>query len=129
VLVADDRSVIGRFNLRDIENGSAVLGYRIERQVARRGVATATVHQLCRDAATTFGLRVIRAATPTRTSPPSESWPEPAPSWSVPPTPVSSAGSRAAGRSAGVDGRSAGRCTLALFEQVFEQLVRERTPS
>ena len=63
VLVADDGSVIGRFNLRDIENGSAVLGYRVDQQVARRGVATRTVDQLCRDAVTTFGLRVIRAAT------------------------------------------------------------------
>lgn len=63
VLVADDGSVIGRFNLRDIGDGSAVLGYRVAHHVAGRGVATATVEQLCRDAARTFGLRVIRAAT------------------------------------------------------------------
>jgi ribosomal-protein-alanine N-acetyltransferase len=63
VLVADDASIIGRFNLRGFDNGSAVLGYRVAEQVASRGVATATVEQLCRDAASTFGLRVIRAAT------------------------------------------------------------------
>lgn len=63
VLVADDGSIIGRFNLRDIDNGSAVLGYRVARHVAGRGVATTTVDQLCREAASTQGLRVIRAAT------------------------------------------------------------------
>jgi ribosomal-protein-alanine N-acetyltransferase len=62
VLVADDGSVIGRFNLRDIDHGSAVLGYRVAAQVAGRGVATATVEELCREAAT-WGLRVVRAAT------------------------------------------------------------------
>ena len=63
VLVADDGSVIGRFNLRNIGNGSAVLGYRVAQHVAGRGVATATVDKLCQEAATTFGLRTIRAAT------------------------------------------------------------------
>jgi ribosomal-protein-alanine N-acetyltransferase len=63
VLAADDGSIIGRFNLRNIEHGSADLGYRVAQHVAGRGVATTTVDQLCRDAATTFGLRMIRAAT------------------------------------------------------------------
>ena len=63
VLVAEDGAILGRFNLRDIANGSAVLGYRVAENVAGHGVATTTVDQLCREAATTFGLRTIRAAT------------------------------------------------------------------
>jgi ribosomal-protein-alanine N-acetyltransferase len=54
---------LGRFNLRDIANGSAVLSYRVAENVAGHGVATTTIDQLCREAATTFGLRTIRAAT------------------------------------------------------------------
>jgi [ribosomal protein S5]-alanine N-acetyltransferase len=63
VLVGDDGSILGRFNLRDIDDGSAVLGYRVAENVAGHGLATRTVDQLCRDAATTFGLSRIRAAT------------------------------------------------------------------
>lgn len=62
-LVAEDGAILGRFNLRDIANGSAVLGYRVAENVAGHGVATTTVDQLCREAATTFGLRTIRSAT------------------------------------------------------------------
>ncbi|MGH3207906.1 MAG: GNAT family N-acetyltransferase [Trebonia sp.] len=63
VLVAGDGSVIGRFNLYDLKDGSAELGYRVAQQVAGRGVATATVLELCRLAATRHGLRTLRAAT------------------------------------------------------------------
>jgi RimJ/RimL family protein N-acetyltransferase len=63
VLVADDGSVLGRFNLYDFEDGTAKLGYRVAQQVAGRGVATATVRELCRIAATRHGLRTLRAAT------------------------------------------------------------------
>lgn len=62
VLVADDGAVIGRFNLRDVDDHSAVLGYRVARHVAGRGVATAAVEELC-STATTLGLGSIRAAT------------------------------------------------------------------
>jgi ribosomal-protein-alanine N-acetyltransferase len=41
VLVAEDGSVLGRFNLYDVHDGTAVLGYRVAQQVAGRGVATA----------------------------------------------------------------------------------------
>ena len=58
-----DGAILGRFNLRDIANGSAVLGYRVAENVAGHGVATTTGDQLCREAATAFGLRTIRAAT------------------------------------------------------------------
>jgi len=63
VLVADDGSVLGRFNLYDFEDGTAKLGYRVAQHVAGRGVATATVQELCRLAAARHGLRTLRAAT------------------------------------------------------------------
>jgi RimJ/RimL family protein N-acetyltransferase len=63
VLVADDGSVLGRFNLYDLEDGTAGLGYRVAQQVAGRGVATTTVRELCRIAAARHGLRALRAAT------------------------------------------------------------------
>ncbi|WP_116949852.1 GNAT family N-acetyltransferase [Jiangella endophytica] len=62
VLVADDGSVLGRFNLVDIEDGAAELGYRVAQHVAGRGVATATVRELCGLAASRHGLRTLRAA-------------------------------------------------------------------
>ncbi|MFD8078699.1 GNAT family N-acetyltransferase [Streptomyces sp. NPDC059718] len=63
VLVAADGSVLGRFNLYDFKDGTAVLGYRVAQHVAGRGVATATVRELCRLAAARHGLRTLRAAT------------------------------------------------------------------
>ncbi len=63
VLVAEDGSVLGRFNLYDIEDGSAVLGYRVAEHVAGRGLATAAVRELCRLAAARHGLHTLRAAT------------------------------------------------------------------
>ncbi|MDX6333911.1 MAG: [ribosomal protein S5]-alanine N-acetyltransferase [Streptosporangiaceae bacterium] len=63
VLVAEDGSVLGRFNLYHFEDGSAELGYRVAQHVAGRGVATATVREVCRLAAARHGLRTLRAAT------------------------------------------------------------------
>jgi [ribosomal protein S5]-alanine N-acetyltransferase len=63
VLVAEDGSVLGRFNLVFVGDGAAELGYRVAQQVAGRGVATATVQELCRLAAAQYGLRTLRAAT------------------------------------------------------------------
>jgi len=63
VLVAEDGSVLGRFNLYDFEDGTAELGYRVAQHVAGRGVATATVRELCRLAAARHGLRALKAAT------------------------------------------------------------------
>lgn len=62
VLAAEDGSVLGRFNLVDIEDHSAELGYRVAQHAAGRGVATATVRELCRLAASRHGLRTLRAA-------------------------------------------------------------------
>ncbi len=63
VLVDDDGAVLGRFNLYEINVGSAVLGYRVAQHVAGRGVATAAVLELCRRAATQYGVGTLRAAT------------------------------------------------------------------
>jgi [ribosomal protein S5]-alanine N-acetyltransferase len=63
VLVAKDGSVLGRFNLYDLKDGTAALGYRVAQHVAGRGVATASVRELCRLAADRHGLRTLRAAT------------------------------------------------------------------
>jgi ribosomal-protein-alanine N-acetyltransferase len=63
VLVAEDGSVLGRFNLYGIGDGTADLGYRVAQHVASRGVATATVQELCSLAAARHGLRTLRAAT------------------------------------------------------------------
>jgi len=63
VLVAEDGSVLGRFNLYRIQDGCAELGYRVAQHVAGRGVTTATVLELCRLAAARHGLRTLRAAT------------------------------------------------------------------
>jgi len=62
VLAAADGSVVGRFNLYDLKDGTARLGYRVARQAAGRGVATAAVRELCRIAAARHGLRTLRAA-------------------------------------------------------------------
>lgn len=63
LLVAQDGSVLGRFNLTFTGDGTATLGYRIAEHAAGRGVATATVRELCQLAAERHGLRVLRAAT------------------------------------------------------------------
>jgi ribosomal-protein-alanine N-acetyltransferase len=62
LLVGEDGSVLGRFNLYDIANGTAELGYRVAEHVAGHGVATATVQEVCRLAAAQFGLHTMRAA-------------------------------------------------------------------
>lgn len=60
-VLVDDGEVVGRFNLMDIEDGAAELGYRVAERVAGRGVATATVRELCRLAAKD-GIHTIKAA-------------------------------------------------------------------
>ena len=63
LLVADDGSVMGRFNLVFSGEGVAVLGYRVAQDIAGRGVATAAVRDLCQVAAEHHGVRTVRAAT------------------------------------------------------------------
>ena len=63
VLVDEDGTVLGRFNLFDVEDGTAVLGYRVAQKVAGHGLATAAVRELCQRASAQYGLRTLRAAT------------------------------------------------------------------
>jgi ribosomal-protein-alanine N-acetyltransferase len=63
LLTDDDGSVLGRFNLYDLADGAATLGYRVAQHAAGHGVATAAVQELCRLAATRHGLRTLRAGT------------------------------------------------------------------
>ena len=67
VLVAEDGSVLGRFNLVLAGDGTAELGYRVAQHVAGRGLATATVRELCRLAAAGTGCRRSGLPPPART--------------------------------------------------------------
>jgi len=63
VLLGDDGAVVGRFNLYDLANGAADVGYRVAEQVTGLGVATAGVLALCRLATERHGLHRLRAKT------------------------------------------------------------------
>jgi ribosomal-protein-alanine N-acetyltransferase len=63
VLVDEDGAVLGRFNLLFVEDGVGELGYRVAHHVTGRGVATATVRDLCSLAASRHGVSTLRAAT------------------------------------------------------------------
>lgn len=63
VLIEEDGSVVGRFNLYDLRDGTADVGYRVAQRIAGRGVASATLRQLCRLAARVHGLHILKAAT------------------------------------------------------------------
>ncbi len=56
-------AVLGRFNLYDLDNGIAVLGYRVAERASGHGIATLTVKDVCRLAGTQYGLHTLRAAT------------------------------------------------------------------
>ena len=60
VLAGEDGSILGRFNLYEIRDGTAELGYRVAQQAAGRGVATAGVRELCLEAAR-YGLHTLWA--------------------------------------------------------------------
>jgi [ribosomal protein S5]-alanine N-acetyltransferase len=62
-VLLEDGAVVGRFNLYDVEGGTANVGYRVAEQAAGRGVATSTLRELCRLAATQYGLETLRAST------------------------------------------------------------------
>ncbi|MEU6016054.1 GNAT family N-acetyltransferase [Streptomyces sp. NPDC047515] len=63
VLVDTAGEVLGRFNLVDVADGSAELGYRVAEKATGRGLATATVRRLCTLAAKEYGLTTLRAST------------------------------------------------------------------
>jgi ribosomal-protein-alanine N-acetyltransferase len=62
LLVAEDNSVLGRFNLDRFSAGTAELGYRVAQSATGRGLATRTVQDLCLLAASRHGLHTLRAA-------------------------------------------------------------------
>ena len=47
VLVDDDGEIIGRFNLFDVADGGAVLGYRVAERFGGRGLAKEGVRAVC----------------------------------------------------------------------------------
>jgi ribosomal-protein-alanine N-acetyltransferase len=63
VLVDENGKVVGRFNLYEIANGAADVGYRMAENVAGRGIATSALKALCRLAAEQYGLRTLKATT------------------------------------------------------------------
>ncbi|MGW2209621.1 GNAT family N-acetyltransferase [Streptomyces sp. NPDC001781] len=62
LLVSTTGSVLGRFNLYDLADGTAELGYRVAEHASGRGVATAAVRRLCVLARSRHALRTLRAA-------------------------------------------------------------------
>jgi ribosomal-protein-alanine N-acetyltransferase len=61
LLVDDDGAVVGRFNLFDVADGAAELGFRVAERVTGRGVATDAVRQVCELARDNYGLHRLNA--------------------------------------------------------------------
>jgi ribosomal-protein-alanine N-acetyltransferase len=61
VLLDGDGAVVGRFNLYNLKDGAAEVGYRVAEQVAGGGVATSTLRKLCGLAVDQYGLRTLKA--------------------------------------------------------------------
>ncbi|MFE7622224.1 GNAT family N-acetyltransferase [Streptomyces sp. NPDC057509] len=63
VLVADGTDeILGRFNLVDVADGAAELGFRLAEKATGRGLATATVRRLFTLCGTSYALTKLRAA-------------------------------------------------------------------
>ncbi|MER7889001.1 GNAT family N-acetyltransferase [Micromonospora sp. NPDC094482] len=62
VLVDDDGAVLGRFNLVDVADGGAELGFRVAERATGRGVATGGVRRVCDLARDEYGLRRLVAS-------------------------------------------------------------------
>ncbi|MGW6566493.1 GNAT family N-acetyltransferase [Streptomyces sp. NPDC054975] len=63
VLVGDGGEILGRFNLVDVADGGAELGYRVAEKAAGRGVASGGVREVCRLAVEEYGLSRLTAVT------------------------------------------------------------------
>ncbi|MGW5776854.1 GNAT family N-acetyltransferase [Streptomyces sp. NPDC003863] len=63
VLVGEGGEILGRFNLVDVADGGAELGYRVAERATGRGVATAGVREVCRLAREEYGLSRLTART------------------------------------------------------------------
>jgi ribosomal-protein-alanine N-acetyltransferase len=62
LLVDEHGAVVGRFNLYNIQNETADVGYRVAERVSGGGVATSGLLQLCRTAREDMGLQRLTAA-------------------------------------------------------------------
>jgi ribosomal-protein-alanine N-acetyltransferase len=62
VLVDASDEVVGRFNLYDISDGTASVGYRLAERVSGHGAATSGLRTLCRIAREKLGLLTLTAA-------------------------------------------------------------------
>jgi ribosomal-protein-alanine N-acetyltransferase len=62
VLVDSKGEVLGRFNLFDVTDGGADLGFRVAEKATGRGVCTAAVQQVCALAAAEYHLTLLSAA-------------------------------------------------------------------
>jgi ribosomal-protein-alanine N-acetyltransferase len=62
VLVDDEGAVLARFNLIDVADGGAELGFRVAERAAGRGVATDGVRRVCDLARHGYGLRRLEAS-------------------------------------------------------------------
>jgi len=63
VLVDDNETVVGRFNLYDLSDSAADVGYRVAQHVSGNGVATTALRELCRIAKQEIGLVTLKAVT------------------------------------------------------------------
>ncbi|MFF0745092.1 GNAT family N-acetyltransferase [Streptomyces sp. NPDC004111] len=63
LLVAEDGEVLGRFNLVDLADGTAEVGYRLAEKATGRGLATRAVRELLVLAAGRYGLHTLHART------------------------------------------------------------------
>jgi [ribosomal protein S5]-alanine N-acetyltransferase len=61
VLLDGDGAVVGRFNLYDIVDGGADVGYRVAEEVTGRGVATTALEQLSRLAHERYDVKTLSA--------------------------------------------------------------------
>ena len=65
VLIDSDGQIVGRFNLYELDNRTADVGYRVAEHVAGRGVATFALLELCRVGRDQHQLSKLTAATNT----------------------------------------------------------------
>lgn len=62
LLVGENGALLGRFNLYDLKDAAAEVGYRVGQRYAGCGLATTYVRELCGLAGTRHGLHRLRAA-------------------------------------------------------------------
>ena len=61
LLVDDEGAIVGRFNLYELCDETASVGFRVAQRVSGRGVATSALRDMCRLAGDVYGLRQLTA--------------------------------------------------------------------